>query len=169
MGNTMVSRYLTDERRKWLDELASRHPERRAITLPAVWSVQQACGHVPAEAMDEIAEFVGVSPAQVQEIVTFYSMFREKPAGRCVLSVCGSLSCALCGGEGLLAYLEDKLGIKSGETTADGLFTIEKVMCQGACVWAPTMLVNDRIYVQLTRAKVDKILEQCSVSASDRV
>jgi len=153
--------YLSIERRKWLDQLARRYPARRSVALPAVWAVQQEWGYIAPAAMEEIAEVVGITPAEVRELVTFYSMFREKPVGRSVLGVCGTLSCALCGGEGLLKYLQEKLGIKPGETTADGLFSIEVVMCLGACAWAPAMLVNDQLRVLLTRAKVDAILEKC--------
>jgi NADH-quinone oxidoreductase subunit E len=114
-----------------------------------------------AEAMEEVAEVVGIQPAEVREIVTFYSMFREEPVGRYVLGVCGTLSCALCGGEGLLEYLQEKLGIEPGGTTDDGLLSLEVIMCLGACAWAPAMLVNDQLHVLLTRAKVDAILEKC--------
>lgn len=153
--------YLNTERRKWLDQLARRYPARRSIALPAIWAVQHDWGYVPTAAMEEVAEVVGITPAEVGELVTFYSMFREHPVGRYVLGVCQTVSCAMCGGEGLLAYLEEKLGIRAGETTPDGLFSIETVMCLGACAWAPAMLVNDRLHVLLTRSKVDEILETC--------
>jgi len=153
--------YLSVERRKWLEQLAGRYPARRSIALPAIWTVQHDWGCVTAEAMEEIAEVIGIQPAAVRELVTFYSMFREEPVGRYVLGVCGTLSCALCGGEGLLGYLQETLGIKPGETTDDGLFSLEVVMCLGACAWAPAMLVNDQLHVLLTRAKVDEILEKC--------
>jgi len=157
--------YLTAERRKWLDQFARRHPQRRAIAIEAIWAVQHDGGCIPAEATDEIAEVVGITPAEVHELVTFYSMFRETAVGRYVLGVCGTISCALCGGEGLLEYLQEKLGIKQGDTTPDGLFSIEEVMCLGACAWAPAMLVNDQLHVLLTRDKVDAILERCRANA----
>jgi len=161
--------YLSIERRKWLDQLARRHPARRSIALPAVWAVQHDWGYVPKAAMEEVAEVVGIAPAEVSELVTFYSMFREEPVGHYLLCVCGTLSCALCGGEGLLEYLQEKLGIKYGETTADGLFSIEVVMCLGACAWAPAMLVNDQLHVLLTRTKVDAILAQCRSNGAKRL
>jgi NADH-quinone oxidoreductase subunit E len=157
----MEPHYLSIDRRTWLEQLARRYPSRRSIALPAVWAVQHDWGCIPAEATDEIAEVVGITAAEIHELVTFYAMFREKPVGRYVLGVCGTLSCALCGGEGLLEYVQEKLGITSGETTADKLFSIETVMCLGACAWAPAMLVNDQLHVLLTRAKVDAILEKC--------
>ena len=157
--------YLTAARRQWLDQLARRHPARRAIALQAIWAVQYDWGYIPADAMDEIGEVVGITAAQVYELVSFYSMFRTNPVGRYVFSVCGTLSCAACGGEGLLGYLQDQLGIKAGEVTPDGLFSIETVMCLGACCWAPAMLVNDILHVRLTREKVDKILATCRAHA----
>lgn len=158
--------YLTADRRKWLDQSARRHPQRRSIAIEAISAVQHDWGYIPKEATDEIAEVVGITPSEVHELVTFYSMFRQKPVGRYVLGVCCTLSCALCGGgEGLREYLEQKLGIKPGEVTPDGLFSIEEVMCLGACAWAPAMLVNDQLHVLLTRAKVDAILERGRANA----
>lgn len=115
--------------------------------------------------MEEIADIVRLTPAQVRTIATFYTMYHEKPTGRFMLSVCCTLSCAVCGGEGLVEYLEEKLGIRPGEVTKDGLFSMEEVECLGACAWAPVMLVNDRLHVRLTRAKVDEILEKCKADA----
>ncbi|KPL10433.1 hypothetical protein AMJ85_05735 [candidate division BRC1 bacterium SM23_51] len=157
----MAQQYLSAEHREELERLAERYPRRRSLALPAIWAVQRTWGRVSREAMEEVAEVVGITPAEVREIVTFYSMFHEKPVGRYVLAVCGTLSCAVCGGEGLIGYLEEKLGIKPGETTEDGLFTLEVVECLGACAWGPAMLVNDRLQVRLTRSKVDEILAQC--------
>ncbi|MCX8035916.1 MAG: NADH-quinone oxidoreductase subunit NuoE [Candidatus Sumerlaeia bacterium] len=157
--------YLSLQRRKWLTSLARRYPQRRSIALPAVWAVQYDWGFIPAPAIEEIAEVVGITPAAVREIVTFYSMFREAPVGRYLIGVCGTLSCALCGAEGLLDYLQEKLGIKPGETTPDGLFSLEVMMCLGACAWAPAMLVNQRIHVRLTRTRVDEILAWCRENA----
>jgi NADH-quinone oxidoreductase E subunit len=157
----VVSSYLSEKQRKRLDEMASRYPQRRSLVIPALWEVQKAHGCLTEEAMEEVAEFIRVTPAQVREIATFYAMFREKPSGRYIIMVCGTLSCAVCGAEGLLTYLEEKLGIRPGETTEDGLFSLEEVECLGACSWAPVMLINDNLYIRLTREKVDSILEQC--------
>lgn len=157
----MKQTYLSAERRKELEQLAERYPQRRSVTLPALWAVQRDVGYVPPAAMEEVAEIAGITPAQVREVVAFYSMYHEGPVGRYVLGVCGTLSCAVCGGEGLIGYLQERLGIKPGETTGDGLFTLEVVECLGGCSWAPVMLVNDEIHVCLTRSKVDAILERC--------
>lgn len=161
MGPGIAQTYLSAKRRDRLEQLAARYPQRRSIALPTLWAVQRDWGYVPPEAIEEVAEFVGITPAEVRELVSFYSMFRDRPVGRYVLAVCGTLSCAVCGGEGLLKYLQEKLGIGPGETTRDGLFTLEVVECLGACAWAPAMLVNEELHVRMTRAKVDQILERC--------
>ena len=157
----VAQQYLNAEQRQELERLAGRYPRRRSLALPTIWTVQRKWGYVPPEAEEEVAEIVGITPAAVHEIVTFYAMFRQRPVGRYVLEVCGTLSCAVCGGEGLIGYLEEKLAIKPGETTADGLFSLEVVECLGACAWAPAMLVNEKLYMRLTRLKVDEILAQC--------
>ena len=162
----MASPYLSEEQRRRLNELAARYPRRRSLVIPALWEVQNTHGYLPVEAMEEVAEGVQITPAQVREIATFYAMFREKPAGRYIIMVCGTLACALCGAEGLLGDLTEKLGIHPGETTEDGLFSLEEVECLGACSWAPVMLVNDRLHIRLTREKVDSILEQCRKDAA---
>jgi len=160
------AKYLSAEKREELEKLASRYPQRRSIALPTLWAVQRQFGYIPPEAMEEIADFVGIAPSEVKGIVTFYSMFREKPVGRYVIAVCGTLSCALSGAEGLLEYLEEKLGIKPGETTEDGLFSLEVVECLGACAWGPAMLVNEDLYVRVNRKKIDEILERCRADAA---
>lgn len=161
----MTRPYLSERKRQALEDLAARYPTRRSITLPALWAVQREVGHIPADAMEEVAEIVRLTPAQVREVAAFYAMYHERPVGRFMLSVCGTLSCAVCGGEGLVGYLHEKLGVRPGDVTKDGLFSIEVVECLGACAWAPVMLVNDRLYVRLTRAKVDEILEKCRADA----
>jgi len=111
--------------------------------------------------MDGIAEYIGLPPIQVYEVATFYSMFETKPVGRHHVSVCTNISCMLCGGEEILAHVEQRLGIKVGESTPDGRFFLkQEEECLAACTGAPMMMVDHVFFEHLTPAKVDEILDQ---------
>jgi NADH-quinone oxidoreductase subunit E len=138
----------------------ARYPTRQAATLPALHLVNERLGYVPMEAVIEIAELLELSPAQVQDTISFYGFFKQdKPQGRYRVWVCRSIACAACGGEELLEYLSEKLGIKPGETTADGRATLEFTECLGVCDGAPAMLVNDVRYEKVTREKLDELVK----------
>lgn len=137
-----------------------RYPNRRAVVLPALHVVNERLGYVPPQAVVEIAELLGLAPAEVQDTLSFYGFFKQdQPCGRVRVWVCRSLSCAACGGEGLLDYLCEKLGIRPGETTPDGRVTLDFAECLGACDYAPAMLANDVLYKNLTREKIDQFVE----------
>ena len=123
--------------------------------------MQEEDGWIGDEAMTEAAELCECTPAEVMEVVSFYQMYNRAPVGKYVLGICGTLPCALCAADGLYEYLREQLGIGWNETSPDGLFTIQRRECLGAGSEAPVMLVNERIEVKLTRAKVDSILAEC--------
>ena len=126
------------------------------MTLPALHLVNERLGYVPVQAVVELAELLELAPAQVQDTLSFYGFFRQdEPAGRVRVWVCRSISCAACGGEDLLEYLCEKLGIRPGETTADGRVTLEFAECLGACDYAPAMLANETLHKNLTKEKID--------------
>jgi NADH-quinone oxidoreductase subunit E len=126
-------------------ETAKYPPEQRQSAVMACLAiVQQEAGWVSAEAEVEIAEYLGMPPIAVHEVTTFYNMYNQRPLGRFKLNVCTNLPCQLRDGEKALEYLEHKLGVEDGGTTADGLFTLQKSECLGACADAPVLLVNDR-------------------------
>ena len=111
--------------------------------------------------MVEIAELLGLAPAQVQDTLSFYGFFKQdKPRGQYRVSVCRSVICAACGGEELLEYLCEKLGIRPGETTADGRVTLEFAECLGTCDAAAAIMVNDKVYGVMTKEKVDELLKE---------
>ncbi|MDE3019893.1 MAG: NAD(P)H-dependent oxidoreductase subunit E [Nitrospirota bacterium] len=139
-------------------DILSRYPVKRSALLPLLYLAQREQGYVSETAMQEIAGILKLTPPQVYETVTFYTMLNLKPLGKFHLQVCKSLMCALVGSDILIGWLEKKLGIKAGETTHDGLFTISKVECLGACGTGPMMQVNDDYYERLTEEKVDRIL-----------
>ena len=146
-----------DEARK----IIGRYPNPRSALMPLLWLAQGVDGWITPQTKQEIAELTGATLTEVQEVVSFYSQFQDKPVGKFVLGVCATLPCALCGAEGLVEYLEETLGVKVGETTPDGLFTIEEMECLGACSEAPVMLVNQKLHARLTREKIDTLLEEC--------
>ena len=126
-------------------EVAKYPPEQKQSAVMACLSiVQQEQGHITAESEREIAEYLDMAPMAVHEVTTFYNMYNQQPVGKYKLAVCTNLPCQLRDGGKALKYLEDKLGVTAGETTADGLFTLQQCECLGACADSPVMLVNDR-------------------------
>jgi len=139
-----------------------RYPNRQAVTLPALHVVNEHLRYVPHRAVVEIAELLELAPAQVQDTLSFYGFFKQdQPHGETRAWVCRSISCALRGGEEVLAHLCEKAGIQPGETTADGKLTIEFGECLGACEFAPCMLAGDQVHKCLDNGKAEAFLRDC--------
>jgi NADH-quinone oxidoreductase subunit E len=150
---------LSDAIREEIRAYFPRYPNRRAVTLPALHVVNARLGYVPRQAVIEVAELLELSPAEVQDTLSFYGFFKQdEPQGRTRIWVCRSISCAARGGEELLAYLVGKLGIRPGETTADGRVTLEYAECLGACDFAPAALAGDVLLKDLSKEKIDDLL-----------
>lgn len=155
-----AERVLTDEMIEAIEAYFPRYPTRQAVTLPALHVVNERLRCVPLQAVVEIAELLGLAPAEVQDTLSFYGFFKQdKPHGRERAWVCRSISCALRGGEEVLDHLCHKLGVHPGETTADGKLTVEFAECLGACDFAPCMLVGETLYKDLTPEKADEFLK----------
>jgi len=135
----------TPERRARFDEIIRRYPpdRRRSAVLPALYLAQDQQGYITANAIRHVAELLGITRADVEDVVSFYTMFYTKPVGRFVLQVCRTLSCALNGAERLTEELSSTLGIRPGATDPTGTFTLLEVECLGACDRAPVVMVND--------------------------
>ena len=135
----------TPENRARFDEIVKRYPpdRRRSAVLPALYLAQDQQGYITANAIRHVADVLGITRADVEDVVSFYTMFYVKPVGRFVLQVCRTLSCALNGAERVTEELSSKLGIKPGQTDADAMFTLLEVECLGACDRAPAIMVND--------------------------
>jgi NADH-quinone oxidoreductase E subunit len=144
---------------KKIGELMACYPKKEAALLPLLHLIQREFGFISEEAEKKAAEILGLKPMRVREVVTFYTMFYQKPAGKYLIQACSNLSCTLRGAETLIDYLKKKLGIQVGETTADGKFTLATVECLGACEQAPCLMVNFDYYGNLTRTRIDEILE----------
>lgn len=150
----------TQENLEKIEKLKKKYPSPEALSLPLLWMAQYQDGYVTMDAIEEIAKITTKSPMEIYAVATFYIMFNLKPVGKYKIQLCKTLSCMLCGEEELLTHLENKLGIKAGETTEDGLFTLKRVECMGSCGTAPMMAINDDYYENLTPQKIDTILEE---------
>jgi NADH-quinone oxidoreductase subunit E len=148
-------------KQRFAREVAKYPPEQAQSAVMACLSiVQQEQGWVSPESEREIAEYLGMSPMAVHEVTSFYNMYNQKPVGKYKLNVCTNLPCLLRNGGGALKHLEEKLGCHKGETTADGLFTLQQSECLGACADAPVMLVNDRHMCSfMSHDKLDQLVD----------
>ncbi len=151
---------LTDETVKKIKATIGKYPQRRSCILPALTEAYWQVGHLNDDIYAEIARTLELDVIQVAEAASFYTMFPKAPVGKYFIQVCHNISCALMGAESLVEYLQKKLNIKLGETTPDGLFTLITVECLGSCTTAPMMQINDRFHENLTREKVDGILDE---------
>jgi NADH-quinone oxidoreductase E subunit len=135
----------TPENQKKFDDNVARYPadQRKSAIIYALYLVQQQQGYVTGAGMRHVAQQIGCSAADVEDVVSYYTMFYTKPVGKYVLNVCRTLSCALLGAERVTEELSAKLGIGPGQTTADGMFTLMEVECLGACDRAPVLMIND--------------------------
>ena len=134
--------------------------QKQSAVMACLSIVQQEQGWVSPESEQGVADYLGMAPMAVHEVTTFYNMYNQKPVGKFKLNVCTNLPCQLRGGQQALQHLEHKLGVHAGETTADGVFTLQPSECQGACADAPVMLVNDRHMCSfMSHEKLDQLIE----------
>lgn len=150
---------LSEANLKVAGEILSRYPRPKSALIPLLHLAQEQDGYVAEDAMEHIAELVGVTPAEVLGTCSFYEMFKREPVGEYLVNVCTNISCMLLGGEELLHHLEQRLGVKAGGTTADGMFTLEDVECIAACTEAPCLQVNYRYHYQVTPEQADALLD----------
>jgi NADH-quinone oxidoreductase E subunit len=149
---------LQDKYKDEIEQILSRYPVKRSALIPLLYVAQREHGYVTEAAMKEIAQLLKLTPPQVYETATFYTVLNIKPVGKFHIQVCKSLMCALVGSDTVIGWMKAKLGIAPGESTADGLFTLSVVECLAACGTAPMMQINEDYYEQLTEEKVDRIL-----------
>ena len=150
---------LTPESLTIAHEIIARYPRKKSALIPLPHLAQEQDGYVSDEAMVHLAELVDVTPAEVIGTCSFYEMFKREPVGRYVVNICTNISCQLLGAEDLLHHAEQALGIKSGNTTSDGLFTVEDVECIAACTEAPCLAVNYRYFYRVGNDDFDAIIE----------
>lgn len=142
----------------------AKFPEgkQKSALLSVLHIAQAHFGHLSEPVMDYVARLLHILPIEVYEVATFYSMYDTQPVGKVKLEVCRTGPCMIEGADKIVAYIENKLGIKDGETTADGLFTLKTVECLGACGYAPMLQAGEKFHEHLTEAKVDELIEHYS-------
>lgn len=152
---------LSDQSKQEIRKIQDEVPDPQSALLPALCLAQQDYGGwLPEAAYDEVAAIMELPLAHVVATATFYTMLHKKPVGRHVVQVCTNIACSLLGAEHLLEYISRGLGIKVGETTPDGNFTLLEVECLGSCGTAPMMQIDDRYYENLTEEEIDRILAE---------
>ena len=159
----------TDDKLKVVDEMISHYPEgkQKSALLPLLHFIQKENGGwLSSEAMDYAAELLKIAPIEVYEVATFYSMYNLQPVGKTLFEVCQTGPCMLNGSDDIVAYIYEKLGIKPGQTTADGLFTLKVVECLGACGYAPMMQLGPSYREHLTKEKIDALIAEGNAKAN---
>ena len=141
------------------EAIVAKYPTKRSAVMPSLWLIQDRDGYVCDGAVTWLSGQLEMSEAKIREVLSFYFMYRETPQAKHVLQVCHNISCHIMGARPLLTHMEKKLGVRMGETTADGLFALEGQECLGACGMGPCMQVGRHLYEHLTPAKADEILE----------
>lgn len=150
---------LSERTRQNIKALIERYPQRRSALIPSLQLAQEEVGYLSSDVIREVAQVFELSPNEVYEVASFYTMLYKKPVGRYVIQVCTNISCLLCGSEGIMSHLEKKLGIKPGETTPDNKFTLMEVECLASCGTAPVIQINEDYHEGLTPEKLDQILD----------
>jgi NADH-quinone oxidoreductase subunit E len=159
----------SEEKLNKVKEIIARYPEgkQKSALIPLLHMAQdENGGWLDVPAMDYVAELLQLLPIEVYEVATFYSMYNLKPVGKYVFEVCRTGPCMVNGSDDIIEYIKEKLSIKEGETTADGLFTLKPAECLGACGYAPMMQLGKTYREHLTKEKVDAIIEECRKNAA---
>jgi NADH-quinone oxidoreductase subunit E len=155
-----MSPEFSDKIKKEVEGIIARYPEKKAALLPVLHAAQREFGYIAEDTEQMVAGLLGITPIEVREVVTFYTMYNRKPVGKYHIQVCSNLTCSLLGGESLLEYLQTKLNVEPGGTTPEKKFTLSTVECLGACEEAPCMMVNFDYFGHLNKTKIDEILDQ---------
>ncbi len=151
---------LTNEQKQALEKEIERYPNREAIGIEAMQRIQEDHGWVSDEDLEDLADYLGMTPAELDSVATFYNLIYRHPVGRHVIHICDSVSCWIMGYEQVQQQLADKLDIEMGQTTADGRFTLLPIPCLGCCDHAPALMIDEDLHEDISPAGVDEILEQ---------
>ena len=151
---------LSAEREAMIDDLQSRYPTKKSTLLPVLWAIQEEHGWVSREWMAYAARRCEVALSHVLGVVTFYTMYHQKPVGKYHVQVCRNISCHIRGAKNIIGAVEEKLGLQNGGVSADGKFSLEHVECLAGCSWAPVMQINRTLHEELTPDQAVKILDE---------
>jgi NADH-quinone oxidoreductase subunit E len=143
-----------------IQDLIGKYPKKRSALIPSLQLVQKEFGYLSHETIGEIARIFDLSPIEVHEVTSFYSMLYRKPVGKYVIQVCTNISCLICNAEEILAHLTKRLGINPGETSPDNRYTLLEVECLGSCGTSPVVQINGDYFEDLTLEKLDRILDR---------
>ena len=150
-------------------EIIARYPRRRSALIPLLHVAQEQDGYIADDAIEHVAELLGLTPAEVHGTCSFYEMFKMHPVGTYLVNVCTNISCMLNGGYELLHRLEETLGVRAGATTPDGKFTLEESECQAACTYAPCLQVNYRYFMNMSPEGADTLVADLAAGRLDGV
>jgi NADH-quinone oxidoreductase subunit E len=160
--------YLTESlKRELAEKYFPRYPTKQAVLLPALHAVQHEYGWIPQPALAEVAEFLGLSPAEVMDTATFYEEYWLRPKGQYLFQVCRSLACEICGSGKITEHLRERFGCELGETSADGRFTLVELECLGSCGTAPAVLINEVLHENVTCESIDQLIAQLPANPRD--
>ena len=148
-----------------IEGLLARYPTRQAALLPVLWVAQETWGWISKEAAEEVARILELTPAHVDGVLTFYTMYNLRPVGKSLVQICTSISCHLAGAGRLIERCRERLGVDLEETTADGKFTVVEVECIAGCDRAPSIMINDTYYEPVDEKKLDVLLDRFSANA----
>lgn len=151
---------ITQEQWEKIEEIIARYKDKPGSLIPVLEQVQEVTAFLPAEVQHRIAEGLEISTSMVYGVVTFYSLFNLEPRGKYIIRVCSGTACHIKGGKEITNKLQQKLGIKTGETTPDMKFTLDTISCPGTCGLAPVIMVNDEIHGMMDPTKTDEVLEE---------
>lgn len=149
------------------EKMKERYPEgfESSLVLPCLRRIQEDRGFVAEEDIVALVDYLGVARIQVEEVLSYYTMLRRKPIGRIHLQACRNIACSMRGAEGVIAHLSRKLGVKPGETTPDGTFTLTEVECLGSCGTAPVVMVNEAYHENMSTEKLDRLVDELAAGA----
>lgn len=151
---------LPESRLSKITAILEKYPANRGSLIPVLQDVQQDLGYLSEEAVEELARLMGISANEIYGVATFYTQFRFNPPGRHNIQSCQGTACHVRGGLQILNELEQRLGIKAGQTTADGQFDLDRVACLGCCALAPVVAVDGKVHAQVTAKKIPSVLSQ---------
>jgi NADH-quinone oxidoreductase subunit E len=149
----------TEEELKQVEIIKQRYPDNQSALMPVLYMIQEKYGWISDESIEYLNKLLNLPLVDIKGVVSFYEMFHEKPKGKYLIDICSNVSCMLCNSEMVIKTLEQKLGIKIHETTADNKFTLREVECLGSCGTAPVISINDKYYDNLTEEKIITIID----------
>lgn len=158
---------ISEEAKKRVEELKDYYPDKKSAVMPLLYIAQEENGHITDQAVEWISQEVGISPVHVKELISFYTMYTDKPRGKYHIQVCRTLSCAVLGAKTVVNDFSDKLGIKLNEVSEDGMWSIEEVECLGSCGTAPMCQINETYFENLNSEKISDIIIKINETKPD--